>query len=387
MSERSPTPQTIEQPKGHPRGPIVRLVRAALAAGAWVWAAGAWGLLGWWMLGRGLSDRFTWSQWALWTPTELVVALMGALIAIVWAIRTLTGTGRTRGRTLRIVWAAVLAWLILVPWRAWVPIGRALFGTPAPAMTVMFWNANAVDGPTLHKALPDRPLDLLIIVNADPRVDWTLVSQQVGDGATAKGLGRAKIITKHQILRWGSTSLGLAGRVQGTRQEGRWTDSGWAGFFEIDTADELGETIVVWVIDLPSDPSIPRVSMTRAAADAIHDWVGPAMTMIDGTPTVHPLDAPGFPEPDIIIGDFNIPRGSWSLAAITDPLANAWTDGWMGLGLGGGYGPLGSWPRTRPVFHIDQTFLARDLRSCSYELIDLGVGMHRAQVVGIAKRK
>jgi len=178
----------------------------------------------------------------------------------------------------------------------------------------------------------------------------------------------------------------LAGRMPGTRQEGRWTDSGWAGFFEIDTTEELGEPIVVWVIDLPSDPAIPRVEMTRSAADAIQALVGPAMTMIEGTPTVEPLNTTGFPEPDIIIGDFNIPRGSWSLGAITEPLSNAWTDGWLGMGLGGGVGPLGSWPRTKPVFHIDQTFLARDLRSCSYELIDLGVGMHRAQVVGIAKR-
>jgi hypothetical protein len=386
-----PDPQSPDQPTtAHPAKPG-GLIHAAFTAGTWIWAAAAWTLLAWWALGQTLSDRFAWSQWARWTPTELVVALMGILIAIVWVVRRLTGGGHRRGRTLRIVWAVVLGWLILVPWRTWVPLGRLLLGTPTPAMTVMCWNANAVPGKTLHNALPDTPLDLLIIVNPLNRVDWTLVSQHVGrdtsQPTTSTGLGPARIISKYSILRRGSTHLGLAGRLRGTRQEDRRTDPGWAGFFEIDTTADLGKPIVVWVIDLPSDPAIPRVAMTQAAADAIHNWQGPAMTIVDGTPTALSLEKPGFPEPDLIIGDFNIPRGSWSLSAITGSLSNAWTDGGMGFGLGGGFGPLGSWPRKQPVLHIDQAFLATDLRSTSYDLIDLGTGKHRAQILTIAPKK
>ena len=135
-------------------------------------------------------------------------------------------------------------------------------------------------------------------------------------------------------------------------------------------------------MDVPSDNAICRVAMTLLAAGAIHAWTGPMSVRTGGNITQEMADA-GFPEPDVIVGDFNIPRGSWSLRLLTGSMHNAWSD----AGTGGGVGPLGSWPRRWPIYHLDQAFLGRDLRSTSYRLVDPGQGRHRVQILGITPQQ
>ncbi|MCH9058146.1 MAG: hypothetical protein IIB55_05920 [Planctomycetes bacterium] len=352
--------------------------RAACA----VVAAPGWILLACWAAGRLLSDRWAWSQWLFWIPTLAAVVLAGTLFALASVIRRATrGSATRRLGPAPLVWIAVLLWMILWEWRGWAWAAAMVVGRPEPALTLIAWNASNARAPDLSAMIDAHRADVLILSNPPPGVSWPGVVRTLGPDASTARFGRAMVVSRDEIMRWGSVSLGMRGRMDGSR-DSAWRDQGWAGFFEIDTTARLGRPIVVWIIDLPSDIAISRVAMTLLAAGAIHAWTGPMSVRTGGSITQEMADA-GFPEPDVIVGDFNIPRGSWSLRVLTGSMHNAWSD----AGTGGGVGPLGSWPRRWPIYHLDQAFLGRDLRSTSYRLVDPGQGRHRTQVVSIAPKK
>jgi hypothetical protein len=74
----TPNPETDA-----PSGPVRRL-RAALALA--LDGLAALGPLAW-LLGRVLSDRFLWSQYLEWIPTELAVLASGVPLALASALR------------------------------------------------------------------------------------------------------------------------------------------------------------------------------------------------------------------------------------------------------------------------------------------------------------
>lgn len=85
-------------------------------------------------------------------------------------------------------------------------------------------------------------------------------------------------------------------------------------------------------------PVAARHEITEQAARVLREFKGPALRpdslqrwVEDESPSLR-----GFPEPDLIIGDFNIPRGSASLDAITHGKPNAFDQC--------GFRPTASWP-------------------------------------------
>jgi endonuclease/exonuclease/phosphatase family metal-dependent hydrolase len=85
---------------------------------------------------------------------------------------------------------------------------------------------------------------------------------------------------------------------------------------------------------------------------------------------------PGFPPADLIMGDFNIPRGSASLRQAAQGYPHAHTQA--------GHGHAGTYPRHRPLVHIDHMFIGPALRARRYQVVDGGVGSHRMQVLDVA---
>jgi endonuclease/exonuclease/phosphatase family metal-dependent hydrolase len=119
------------------------------------------------------------------------------------------------------------------------------------------------------------------------------------------------------------------------------------------------------------------MEVTARAAAVISGWRGRVATRDPGTGTFWAAEG-GFPPPDLIVGDFNIPRGSASLRNLTADFVNAYSQG--------GFGPSGTWPRRWPLVHIDQAFVGSSLRAARYRVIDPGAGGHRMQIIDLRAR-
>jgi hypothetical protein len=283
----------------------------------------------------------------------------------------------------------LLAWTPLIGWRAWAWPLRTLAGTPQSDYRILHWNPAGKRAPDARASLRREEAHLVVISNPPRGADWTGL---VPDAHTAVA-GPARFISADPILRWGWVSLGLADLYE--ERERDWRDqpqSGWAAFAEIDTRDTLGRTLVVWAVDLPSSPEIPRRDVALRSRRAIDAWKGPEImppqeTSPDGLGEAprqvrREPARPGFPHPDIIVGDFNSPRGAWSADRITAPLGSAYHD----LGPGGGIWRCATWPRERPLYQLDQIYIARWLRSCRYQVKDPGATPHRFQVADLKAR-
>jgi hypothetical protein len=153
--------------------------------------------------------------------------------------------------------------------------------------------------------------------------------------------------------------LGLA------RRYFRASDPGHLVVAELDTTSVLGHNLVIWYIDLPSDPLGSKWEL----AGRVRAFLDSAAAKIDddGNPVLPPAD--------LLLGDFNIPRGSASLSRFTQGLQSAYDQA-------GSFGAA-SWPRRFPVFHLDQAFTAPTLKVLQYQLVDPGKSEHRAQIIDI----
>ena len=88
------------------------------------------------------------------------------------------------------------------------------------------------------------------------------------------------------------------------------------------------------------------------------------------------LDSTAAPPPDIVVGDFNMTRGSASVKALVPGLAHAYDQ------AGRGYGA--TFRRDFPLYHLDHTLLSGTLTATDYAVVDLGIGRHLGQVVELA---
>ena len=128
--------------------------------------------------------------------------------------------------------------------------------------------------------------------------------------------------------------------------------------------EEGKRDLVVWLIDLPSDPLISRRTVGRNAAE----WLL-ALRRIGELSL-----------PDVVIGDCNMPRSCRSLSMVMTaagtadhPLENAFEQAGVGIAA--------SWPIGLPLLHIDHTFVGPHLRTLRYELLTMPVADHYAQRV------
>jgi hypothetical protein len=216
------------------------------------------------------------------------------------------------------------------------------------------------------------------VVNPLTRAEWSwdfaaLGARLGGDGRVIRDWP-INIVSRWPVVRHGVTELGFTSPVAvepGLRDEHgpAPTDPGHAMFVELEVGAPLNRNVVVWVVDLPSDPELHRPEMMERARERIEAWVGPY--------------AQGFPEPDVLIGDFNTPRGSWSLTILRRRPGFVMAD----AHAQGGVGASATWPADRPVLHIDQCFLAPGVRAARYAAEDGGDTRHRMQVVDVVAER
>lgn len=335
--------------------------------GAWVAMAASRGLCVWaivmfagWVVGRVFTDRWGWSQWVWWVPSVAWIA--GGLVGLIGA--GVTGRVARAGRRGGVLFSVAAGLVVVMAgYVAVVDWHMARVFSPARSadgdVGVVFWNPswnNRGEAAAPLVAIESNLSQVSIIANPPPGA-WGADFRSRVAPDEVHSLARFVVITEFEVVRSGAIWLGMAGRVphpdRDRDPEARWAlDPGAAAFVELDTTAELGRPIVVWMIDLPSDVALHRMEVAERARERIDSWNGE-----------------GFPAADLIVGDFNIPRGSASLRRIVGDAVHAFDQA--------GHGYPATWPRALPLLHIDHVFCAGEMRATSYGTVDPGVRDHR----------
>lgn len=285
-----------------------------------------------------LTDRFAAVQVAWWVPRSFLLAFAVAWILVLLALPWT----RARRRERRAAWRWVVITAALALWttpRDWRPFGPNRAGA---ALVLVHWNAGSPE-----ESEADRAAEALLATGAD----IVLVTDpgRLWHGARGEAL-RAAGYTSVSGGRFGLASRlpvaearpVLASRL---RVVSRFVVATPAGPLALDG------------VDLPSAPTLPRALLTRTLAADLAE-LG---------------HAPG----DVLAGDFNISRGSASLANLAPDAVEAF--GATGRGWGGSY------PRQTPFWPIDLTLVRAPWRPVAARYLDLGVGRHRAQMVALER--
>lgn len=364
-------------------------------------------VMGAWLIGEVVSDRLTVTQYLEWIPTKLVI--LGAVVAMVVA-KVCLALGSVMRRPAAWVKRLVRgAWLAVVLMAGYyvlfeAPQVRGRPEAPAPgddALRLVFWNMSGGIGTILdqHGRVVDRNTMWETIVGAESGDIVVITSVVAGkelaalaanmqtDTFTVVPAAPFTVLSRRAVTRWGGTALNLrGGEGWDPRLPEGWKMKaypGYAMFFEVECPGKgttPADKLVMWVVDMPSDLSLSKWKLVRDAREAIDDFhgevyvPGPDGRWVVGEPRTD--SARGFPKPDLIVGDFNIPRGSASLNQIDEALPNAYDQA--------GRGDMSSFPRI-PLVHIDQTFVGPKLRAWRYDVKPVGRAPHRMQVVDLAR--
>lgn len=359
--------------------------RILVWSGRFLWLVGLAALAAW-ACGRVLSDRWLWSQYLLWIPSVMIVP--GAVVAAAMGI--LLARLARRGGVVRSGFFRPLVAITLLAGgvACWTTLytDLRLLSRPVEApppdqrLRVVHWNCSDDFGVRWTQDILDLHPDL-VVINPASYQPWGPIIEGMGPGATVMFLHGFTIISKPTVTLMGETSLHVEpGEGIDPRQKSGMTsrvDPGRAVWLQLDTRGRFGRSFTVWLLDLPSDVSLPRRLVTDEAARAIaesdsHPRVPRGQSGFEPAGGV----GRGFPPPDLVIGDMNIPRGSASLERLTGGLANAYDQA--------GHGFVATWPYRSPLWHLDQAFIGTAFRATAYAALDLGGGTHRGQLVDVA---
>ncbi|MBS0195812.1 MAG: hypothetical protein JSR77_03555 [Planctomycetes bacterium] len=337
-----------------------------------------------WIVGRVINDAWWWSQFLYWIPSHLAIA--GALVCLFigWLGEVLTPPqerSRWPGRMLMALLAIVLV-RSCYEWRVDRYV-RPAVAAQERAIRVLAWNPAVDFMDDFAVRVAHVQPQVVTIANRPAYTQWEAIRTAVGGQGSMIRYGRLSLVSRFRVIRWGGTSLGVKGakeRMNTWKGGGELTvDRGEALFVELDTREDLGKTTVMWVVDMPSDLNIGRADMFAQAAAVVTGFRGPAYTRNRAELDEEEPACNGFPKPDLVVGDFNTPRGSRSIRTLVGDMRHAYDDAGRGMAL--------SWPRRLPTVPIDQAYLGESLRAVGYEVRDLWAGDHKAQVIDLVAAK
>lgn len=367
----------MRSPNAIPNTPLRRRIAAASHALALL-AVAALLLVG---AGKLLSDRFHFSQYLFWIPTLPSCVLASAALATSWAfIRP-----RYRGKWVRrLGWLLVVTTLLASMYFEWGG-GQA---TPVPPreqrLRVIFWNFNASGEPGWESPALEQDPDI-VIVRAGVCTQPAGVRERMGPNAHFCWDEGFMVTSKVPIKAWGSgplnvdQGLGLDPREADLVRAGR--DPGRAMWLLMDTKECLGLDAVIWLVDLPSDLSLWRASVMEQAFVTMVE--GPSQKRVPDNSrkgewreaNEQEVPTSAFRLPSLIVGDFNTPHHAHSLSILTQGLDSVYDQVGMGYAA--------TFPRSWPLWQLDQAFIAPPLRACSHDVVDVPTGSHRMLVFDI----
>ncbi|MAY73689.1 MAG: hypothetical protein CMJ31_03015 [Phycisphaerae bacterium] len=324
-----------------------------------------------WGVGRVANDRWYWSQFLWWIPTGLVALVAWSCWTIsIIAERLGSRMAGARARPLVLIGAALAtAWFVA----SLRPLNLLKERADGP-VRIVYWNAAWSTPTDITEVFEPLDADIIILANPHPgestrEVDAWLVDLErrfrLGSPLQSERSHRARVRKISVVSRW---PVALRDEVAIEPPPTAWSRSTLAklqtglGYLEINvpTTDEPEETtpLRVVVVDLPSDPLLARRDVIAEA----HDMIGDA----------------GWTSPDVVLGDFNTPRGSASLT----PLKHDRSETFAAVGAGFG----ATWPRPIEQLSIDLAFVGNAWRPTRHRTVDTGVGLHRALVIDIAAK-
>jgi hypothetical protein len=297
-----------------------------------------------------LTDRVQAMQWAWWIPRPL---LAGCTLAWLVVLELAALAARVDRRELRANrWAVAAAaactgYALLGVWRPDSP-------RPADAVRLVHWNASYVESTAVAPSLATLllELDADVVVVTDPGLLWwgDGVQRFTAAGYELRTAGRFCIASRIGIVE--ARPVLAQGRLHATR-------------IEVDT--RFGP-LAIEAIDLPSDPWRSRWQTVVTVSGAL------AAQRSNGGAT----SAQRGGLPDVIVGDFNITRGSASLRGFGEGYAEAFA------AAGSGWG--GTYPRAMALWAIDLALVGRRWSPARSEIIDPGAKRHRLQVVDLVPK-
>jgi endonuclease/exonuclease/phosphatase family metal-dependent hydrolase len=289
-----------------------------------------------------LTDSVAALQWLWWVPRFMLAS--GAFLWIAAVLACAAWIARDKAETRRAgVWSAIAAVLVLVSFgRVWgLPRGR-----PADALRVIQWNASQLHAdfaPEAAAQLQALNPDIIIFTDTSPGLAQECHRVFVPQGYRVESAGK--------FIAFSRVPMAEARALVASRDR-------YVSRFRFET--RLGE-LVVEPIDLPSRTTLPRYVLVRSLRADV----------------MKVRDEAKLGEPDIMCGDFNIPRGSASLDLIVPNAREAFAAAGTGWGA--------SFPRDWAWLSIDLTFVRAPWRPLRSEIVDFGFGRHRVQVVDLAR--
>jgi hypothetical protein len=212
-----------------------------------------------------------------------------------------------------------------------------------PGLRIAHWNSTSILSAQLPQAagvLAELDADLVVLTNPSRihRLDATRAL--VADGGIILRPQPFAVISRLPVLEVRSAVSSQQMHVVVLR---------------VDAGETLGRELTLWLVDLPSDPEQSRMKTARQ----VRAWI----------------DRSNLPPADIIVGDFNMTRGSAALKTIAPDHRHAFDVAGVGYGA--------TYPRQQAWLHIDHMLIADDIDAASYCIRDPGLGTHRLQIVTI----
>ncbi|MDG2053866.1 MAG: hypothetical protein P8J86_04080 [Phycisphaerales bacterium] len=313
----------------------MRLVWTILA-----WAITIFGVIVFiaWLVGEICSNRWHWSQWLLWIPSPLVIVIL--LVSLLGGIKCWYPMQIQWQRMAPLVLALLFVTAFFTLWE------HRFFRqaqNPRDGLSILCWTmasrtiSEKGEEVFFHEVNPDIAI---LTWGDDLARSKTLFKNHLPNHQLYRGDGVVTVLSKFPV------------------QEIRpviWNSGLYMSLVVIDASPFFSEPLVVYVVDLPSSTKIGRMQIANDLKKI--------------------LDKLELPPPDLVVGDFNMNRGSSAIRKMFPDMRNAYNV------AGSGY--AASFPREWPIYHIDLALLGPRITATGYELIDSGMARHWAQLLHI----
>jgi len=327
---------------------LSRALRSIVWALSWVFALAAMLTAVFWGTGRVLTDTVPSLQQLHWIPT--VAALTVTVLAIGFLLIAAPGAALRRWRNALCIVAGLQGVMLLQDWK---PLAQAV-AAPAVAdaaapIRIAHVNANWPGAESIERARAyarctrdawgESGADVLFISETGSMLSMEAQGALLTADCSVFFVGRFGVVSRIPVVR--ATPLMDDGKIAAS-----WVEFGsWRG----------NEAFAVLLVDLPSNPSLSR-----------RDVLARMSASLRGRVTA---------EPDLVVGDLNVARGSGSVASVWPRHREAFAE--QGRGWGATY------PRHLPLWHIDLMLIGQRVRLLDYSVRDSGAGKHSMQCAAL----